>query len=347
MNDATQTLIELALARQGLNRWGLAAVSRPHSFEHYRRWVEDGKHGEMTYLRDHLPQKETPALLLPQVKSAIVVAVDYFPAHPEAKSDFPLKSLPIAAYAKGTDYHFWLRAKLEAVIAELKRSLPDEEFLPMTDSHPVMERDLARRAGLGWFAKNTCLLDAKHGSFFLIGEIFSSLQPGTAVSPHPDQCGTCTRCMDACPTKAITAPRELDARQCISYWTIESRGVPPPELRKAVGSWLFGCDICQQVCPWNEKVFGRTLLAGTRSAAPALEDLTRELKWIFSSSNNQLQRAFAGTPLTRTGGRGLKRNAILVAVHHRITELKDDIRRVSASHSELAELGRWAIAELG
>jgi epoxyqueuosine reductase len=218
--------------------------------------------------------------------------------------------------------------------------------MAMTDSHPVMERDLARRAGLGWFGKNTCLLDSKNGSFFLIGEILTSLAPAPSLEPAPDQCGTCRRCIDACPTQAITAPKELDARKCISYWTIEARGVPPADIRKATGAWFFGCDICQQVCPWNEKAFGKTLLAELRSAPADREGLLTELKWILTSSNNHLQRAFSGTPLTRAGGRGLKRNAILVAVHHGLSELKSEIDAACKAHPELEELGRWAAASL-
>ncbi len=345
MLEATQTLISEVLQSQGIHRWGTASVEKPHSFEHYRHWIDGEKHGEMAYLKNHLPQKEFPDSLLPRVRSALVIAVDYFPTHPSPKDKAPTSALPIAYYARGHDYHHWLKAKLMNVIESLKAHFPDQEFLGMTDSHPVMERDLARRAGLGWFGKNTCLIDAKSGSLFLIGEIFTSLDFKVAITPSPDQCGTCRRCLDACPTQAFDGERQLDARKCISYWTIEARGTPPAELRPQIGAWFFGCDICQQVCPWNEKVFGRTLMQDEQTKPADLNELERELRWVLTASNNQLLKAFAGTPLTRSGGKGLKRNAILMAAHHKLTALAPEIANVGATFPELAELSAWALQE--
>jgi epoxyqueuosine reductase len=344
MEDATQSLISSLMERLGFAHWGIAPVERPHSLSHYAYWLEQEFYGEMTYLKTHLPQKAEPGKLLPQLSSQLVVAVDYFPEHPDPMPDWPIPSLPVAAYAQGRDYHNWLKTRLGVLADELKAQFPEHGFLVMSDSHPVLERDLAQRAGLGWFGKNTCLIHKQRGSLFLLGEIFTTLNLSVQTQPSADHCGTCRRCLDACPTQAFTRERELDARKCISYWTIEARGTPPPELRHAVGSWFFGCDICQQVCPWNAKVFGREVV--NRLSPTVKEGLADELKVILTSSNKKLLKLFAGTPLTRPGGRGLKRNAILMAVHHKFKGLLDDILCVGADYPELGELAEWAKTEL-
>lgn len=328
----------------GFNAWGTARLERPHSFDHYRDWVESGLHGEMEYLKLHLPQKENPEQLLPRANSALVLAINYRP-HPHP-TGLNFKALRVASYAQGMDYHYWLKQKLQAVVARLQEQWPKATFLAMTDSHPVLERDLAHRAGIGWFGKNTCLLSKEEGSFFLIGEIFTDLEWTANNQVPPDLCGSCTRCIDQCPTKAITAPQKLDARLCISYWTIESRKAPPPELRHEVGEWFFGCDICQQVCPWNEKAFGRELLQRERSEPPNRAILLEELEFILNQSNNQLLKTFSGTPLTRPGGRGLKRNAILTAARHRLTELAPLIDKTAQEHPDLREVADWALQQL-
>ena len=281
MSDSTISKVEAALKSAGITDFGLTELKRPMSFAIYQEWLDHGYHGEMNYLKEHLPQKEEPARLLPRARGAIVVAHPYIP-HPEPEPS-PLQTVPslkIAAYARGKDYHFWLKDRLDAVALQLKEIFPKDEFLTMTDSHPVMERDLAFRAGLGWFGKNTCLIQPRKGSYFLLGEIYTTLAFIDAVEPVHDFCGTCTRCIEACPTQALTSPRQLDARRCISYWTIEARGLPPEELRTKFDGWFFGCDICQAVCPWNEKAL-RTR-APDRPETPDREQLIIDLRFILS-----------------------------------------------------------------
>lgn len=342
MSSAPLADLERIIKSAGFDAHGFAALTRPVSIAFYQQWLGKGYQADMTYLERHFSQKANPQLLMRQAQSAIVVTKNYVP-HPEELSSWPLKdNRGIAAYARGRDYHHFLKAKLHSVIEELKALWPDEEFVAFTDSAPVLERDLAARAGLGWIGKNTCLISRKHGSLFLIAEIYSSLRlPTAGHGPSPDHCGTCRRCLDACPTGALVAPRELDARKCISYLTIESRTLPPEWLREKMGDWLFGCDICQNVCPWNRKV-----IAPKDARSPLeRENLIADLRFLLTSTNRALERAFKGTPLLRAGGTGLKRNALIVAGNMRATEVREEIKAL-LSHPRLGALARWSIEKL-
>lgn len=320
--------------------YGLTQLQKPLSFDIYREWLTKGYSGTMEYLERHSEAKETPQKLSSRAQSAIVVAVDYVP-HPESQN-FPLKAAKIARYARGDDYHFWLQQRLKALVEDLKTQFPDEEFLTFTDAQPVLERDLAYRAGLGWFGKNSCLIHPKKGSLFLLGEIYTSIAlKEEAQLPITDHCGKCTRCIDACPTQAIVSPREVDARKCISYLTIETKEDPPLELRNKMGDWLFGCDICQTVCPWNVKFYKEKIVdqESTRS------ELIADLRFILESSNSQLQKVFAGTALSRSAGTKLKRNAIIVCANKHLTEFTDILTSLK-SDVRLGEISSWALTQL-
>ncbi|WP_413287571.1 tRNA epoxyqueuosine(34) reductase QueG [Bdellovibrio sp. HCB337] len=330
----------------GFSHYGVSSLSRPLSFEVYENWIAEGLHGNMEYLSSHAPIKEKPQTKWPKAQSALVFAVPYYP-HPAQPENFPLKEARVSLYAQGYDYHLWFKAKLQNICDDLKGLYPDEEFVPMTDSSPVLERDLAYRAGLGWVGKNTCVIHPKKGSLFFIGEIYSSLPLTLDVTPVHDFCGTCTRCIDICPTGAITEPRKLDARKCISYLTIESRELPPVELREKIGDWLFGCDLCQTTCPWNQKAFKNQLSTElienkTEDQAKALEE---ELRWLLASSGKSLERSFQGTALSRAGGFGLKRNAIIVANNRNLASLAPEIEAL-LDHPKLGELAKWALTKL-
>ncbi len=338
--------IEALAVAEGFEQVGIAELSTPLTIGIYEQWLKRGFQGEMSYLERHLEEKREPQRLLKRARSAIVVTKNYVP-HPEPVENFPLSSSTrVASYARGRDYHHFLKARLERVIAALKARYPDEEFVCFTDSSPVLERDLAKRAGLGWFGKNTCLLSREHGSLFFIAEIYTTLaKPEVARLEVHDHCGTCTRCLDACPTGALKAPRELDARLCISYLTIESRDVPAEPLRTQIGPWLFGCDICQTVCPWNLRLVKK----GERPAAqPSLndrEELVRDLRFLLASSNRSLEKAFRGTAMSRAGGFGLKRNALIVAANSVAIELKPEIEALSLD-PKLGDLARWALTKI-
>lgn len=328
---------------KGFRAWGLASLANPVSLEFYRSWIEKNYHGEMQYLERHLPQKENPKLINSRIESALVFTYPYVP-HPAPLAQ---SSLRTALYAKGEDYHFWLKAKLEEIAENLRATYPDEVFLCLTDSSPILERDLAFRAGLGWVGKNTCLLDRKGGSLFLIGEIVTSLRFEEKADTLADFCGTCTRCVEICPTGALEKPRLLNAQKCISYLTIESRKIPPQELREAIGDHFFGCDLCQTVCPWNQKVFGKSLEVKVRRDlnSEARISLQEELREILTLSGKKLEKKFFGSPLQRAGPFGLRRNAIIVAANQDLKELSAEISAWEKDE-KLKELVEWAMTKL-
>ncbi|MDG0818230.1 tRNA epoxyqueuosine(34) reductase QueG [Bdellovibrio svalbardensis] len=339
-------LIKDELPELGFSHFGFSALSKPLSFEFYQGWLNEGLHGDMKYLEDHAPIKETPQAKWPRAQSALVFAIPYFP-HPEGKADFPLKAARVSLYAQGMDYHFWFRERMQKLCTSLQEKFPDEEFLSFTDSSPILERDLAKRAGLGWVGKNTCLIHPKKGSLFFIGEIYTSLKMTTEFEPVPDFCGTCTRCIDICPTGALLEPRKMDARKCISYLTIESRTLPPEELREKIGDWFFGCDLCQTVCPWNQKVFKGQLSIETNLTLneEQTQSLTEDLRYILSASGKKLEKDFWGTPLARAGSFGLKKNALIVAGNKKLLPLKEEVQKLT-HHEKLGPLALWTLKKL-
>ena len=330
--------LEPWLADFGMSRFGIAKLSRPLSIDYYDQWLADGRQGEMSYLERHRDIKADPTAWLPFARSAIVFAIPYISDYVTDRN-FSLRTALYARYApEFQDYHHAIRAKLQPVLDELTLRFPDAQFRFALDAEPVLERDLAVRAGLGWVGKNTCVIDRQGGSLFFIAEILTSLETDEATietdknDSAKDYCGTCTRCLDACPTQALVAPRVLDATRCISYWTIESKKIAPPELRSKFGDWFFGCDICQTVCPWNGKVFGREKMAHEvqpqEKNAKEKQMLVEDLRLILEASNRELQRRFSGTPLERARGFGLKRNAMIVAGNLRLTELLPSVQKL-------------------
>lgn len=338
--DSQQELKAIFQAHN-IQHYGWVPLKSPLSIAAYKDWLKQGFHGDMDYLERHLPIKEKPELLLPEARSVLVVGYDYLP-HPLPHDK--LKSLNIAQYARGEDYHFWLKDKLERLIVDLNKVYSDEFFLATTDSGPVLERDWAYQSGLGWFGKNTCIIHKKRGSFFLLGEVLSTILITQEIIPHPDLCGQCNRCIEACPTKAIVADRKIDARKCISYLTIESKKLPPANLREGIGDHFFGCDICQTVCPWNIKVFGdkaRSLPEQSHSRA----ELIHDLDYILSSSAKTLEKELRHTPLSRARGFGLKRNALVVIGNLQVSELKIKVLQFK-DDPRLGELARWTLDRL-
>ena len=327
----------------GASHAGLSPLAEPITWDHYESWLNKGFAGDMVYLKTHAEVKKNPQIWRPLLKSAIVVAFPYVD-HPEPVEDPAFKSARIALYAKGYDYHYWIKSKLQTVIDELKMVYPNELFETHTDSSPLLERDLAMRAGLGWYGKNTCLIHPKQGSLFLIGEILTSLEFKQTTAPIPDFCGKCQKCMEICPTQAITEHHVLDASKCISYLTIESKTIPPENLRRKMGDWLFGCDLCQTVCPWNQKVFkGQLNASPTMTNSPELE---AELRELLTLSNNQILKKIKGTALARAGAKGLRRNALIVIANLKMQNLKSEVKAM-AENSHLKELASWTLQQLG
>lgn len=338
--------LESIRTEQGFALAGWTKLERPLTFDLYRRWLNEGLHGEMGYLERQAQEKELPQSKYPMARGCLTFAVPYVP-HPDPR-ETPLKQSRIASYARGGDYHHWFKDRLRQVADQLAFIFPDAHFECHTDSSPLMERDLAVRAGMGWFGKNTCVIHPKAGSFFLLGEILTSLAPDHEPEPLPDFCGTCRRCIDACPTQALVEPRKLDANKCLSYWSIESRAVAPLEIREKWGDWLFGCDICQSVCPWNEKVIGKKNLEpqARREMLPNDEHaLIEELRWLLTSSGKGIERALKGTALSRAGSFGLRRNALIVVANRKLSALLPEVEKWQ-SDERLGELARWSAGQL-
>ncbi len=333
--------IHSALEQLQFAQIGFSAMTKPRSLSFYENWLDEGLNADMEYLQTHLPQKRDAKSLLPNANSVISVTIDYF-EHPEFKK---LTNLKIASYAKGEDYHYFFKKKLETAALILKDIFPAHHFEAFTDSKPILERDFAHQSGLGWFGKNTMLIHQSHGSYFLIGEILTSLVINAdKASEHPDRCGTCTKCIDACPTQALQ-PKKLDAKKCISYWTIESKKIPEISLAQNFGSWFFGCDICQDVCPWNIKIHSeqRILVKNETNR----KDVILEIMEILKASNKSLERKFYGTPLSRARGFGLKRNALMVVLNIKAIELKEELEQLDLKNEKLNNFKVLILNSLG
>lgn len=341
----------------------------PLYIDFYMSWLEQGKHADMQYLVDHLQLKQQPETLLQKkinsnaigdkLLSAFVFTCDYVP-HPRPTQDSALR---VALYAQGEDYHIWFKQKLESMAQALRQKFPEQQFICATDSSPVLERDLAYRAGLGWFGKNTCLIHPKKGSLFFIGEILSTLdlkdlkkdlhkneniKNQSQLYPElmHDFCGKCQKCIDVCPTGALEKPRTLNANLCISYLTIESQNLPPPPLIEKIGDWFFGCDLCQTVCPWNQKIWQNSNIQIEKpfNEKNRLQWIS-ELQEILTLSGKQLTRKFENTALNRARPFGLRRNAIVVAMNQNLIELREVIEKY-VTDPKLGPLASQALDKL-
>ena len=301
MRLAAAALTEAVRARALALGFDLVAVGPAGPPEHgaeLGRWIEAGHAGTMGYLARRLEERLDPARVLPGVRSVVCVGLNYYQGAPAEQS-----WRPVARYAWGRDYHDVIAPRLERLGAFLAEA-GGARSRGYVDTGPVLERDLAARAGLGWIGKNTMLLHPSLGSWFFIGVLLTTadLVPD---EPLADRCGTCRACLDACPTGAFVAPYVLDARRCISYLTIEHRGEIEPALRPGMAGWQFGCDVCQDVCPWNRKAPVATEDDfRPRAAYPGADT-------IAAMDDEALRRRFAGTALLRAKPAGLRRNALI------------------------------------
>ena len=265
-------------------------------------WLERGMHGEMRYMARQAPTRREPQRVWPEARAAVVVLHNHF----HADADPAAGRGRIARYALGEDYHTVMHERLAALAERLAEAAEGGTFRIYVDAGPLPERELARRAGLGWFGKNTMLIHPRLGSFTFIGVLLTDLDLARDAPFETDRCGTCRRCLDACPTAAFPAPHVLDATRCVSYLTIEARGPVPDALAPLLGDHLFGCDICQDVCPWNVRFAAETAEPRYRPRPPdewpTLVELTR-------MSEREYEEAFEGTALERAGRAGLARNA--------------------------------------
>lgn len=287
----------------GFDLAGIAPLGPVASVPHYDAWVAHGYAATMTYMERNAELRRDTTRPQPGMRSALVVALDYGGREPAG---------PVARYARGDDYHRVMWDRLNAV-GDWLHAEAGGTSRAFVDTGPVLERDLARRAGLGWFGKNTMLINPSLGSFFFIGALFTDILLEADAPFEEDHCGTCRRCLDACPTQAFAAPRVLDAGRCISYLTIELRGPMPEALAPTVGDRLYGCDVCQDVCPWNVK-FARELREPafqTRPAASGTDAAALARRWL-AMDDGAYASAFRGSAMKRAKRDGLQRNAKVV-----------------------------------
>jgi epoxyqueuosine reductase len=378
--------IEARAKDLGFDLCGVVHVAKFPELLRTEEWLARGYGGQMKYLAD--PRRSDPASAMPGIRSAIVCALNYNTEQPRSidalgngcQEDAASEDEPrgwISRYAWGSDYHDVLRKKLDGLVAALRQRFADEAFAARVyaDTGPVQERVLAKYAGLGWLAKNTLLLNRELGSWFFLGTIFTTLDlaptVGESEAPPPDLCGSCRRCIEACPTDALVEPYVMDARRCISYLTIELRGGIPEDLRAAMGRHVFGCDICQDVCPWNrrapvthEPAFQPRRFPAVRKRAETDSEFCGEaeenslyfpvLEWLASMDEQGYREVFRGSAIKRAKWRGLVRNACIAlgnsrpkrgtASHRSISAL---LQQLSASpDASIAESALWALSRI-
>jgi len=347
----------------GFSLSGVAPLERFPEHAAIGEWLERGYGGAMSYLAN--PRRAEPEQVLEGARSVIVCALNYNTAHPYSSEAGALDGSReargwISRYAWGRDYHEVLWERLNALAGELNERFPEpHRSRAYADTGPVAERLIAKYAGLGWLGKNTLLLNQKMGSWFFLGVIFTTLELspslGRAEMPPADLCGNCRQCLDACPTGAFVEPYVMDARRCISYLTIELRGSVPEEFREAIGSNVYGCDICQEVCPHNRKAPVTTLADfEPRLFSPEESLFEPRLEWLAGMSEAEFREKFRDSAMKRTKWRGLVRNACIAlgnaklergtGEHLRVVEL---LRRLTQSEENgIAESARWALSRI-
>ncbi len=329
---------ELGFAAVGVAR----ADAAPLSGERLRQWLDSGAHGDMIWMEEKADRRASPAGLWPEVRSVVSLGMSYAPAiDPLALASRPELGR-ISVYAQGADYHDVIKRALKA----LARWLIEQEggdLKVFVDTAPVMEKPLAEAAGLGWQGKHTNLVSRSDGSWLFLGAIYTTveLEPD---EPHRAHCGSCSACLDICPTNAFPAPFQLDARRCISYLTIEHKGAIPLEFRQAIGNRIYGCDDCLAVCPWNRFAdaarANRAFLPRAELAAPALSDL-------LALDDAEFRKIFAGSPIKRIGRNRMVRNAAIAAGNSGRAELVPVLEKLVADEDAVvAEAAQWALARL-
>jgi epoxyqueuosine reductase len=381
--------VESRAKELGFDLCGVVSAEKFPELEHTEEWLARGFAGEMKYLSD--PRRRTPDGAFPGIRSVIVCALNYNTNLPRSTDvpHLPRDDEPrgwVSRYAWGDDYHEVLKCRLDELLAGLREHFgPGFDARIYSDTGPLHERIAAKYAGLGWIGKNTLLLNQRLGSWIFLGAILTTLDLAPTleedVLPPPDLCGSCRRCLDACPTEAFVEPYVMDARRCISYLTIELRGVIPQELREPMGNHVFGCDICQDVCPWNrrapaspgEEFRPRTVNAAAEVESPESDgesdtfsqhssgqatDEREEslflprLEWLVAMDETEFRRVFRGSPIKRTKWRGLVRNACIALgnseLHGRSSSRTTELlQRLSVSQDTvIAESALWALSRI-
>jgi epoxyqueuosine reductase len=338
--DSLETRLKAYARAIGFELMGIARATEADTFAHFTDWLDRGFEGEMAYMSRHAVARQHPKSILLDVRSVVMAGMTYFTPDGQSKCKSAGK---VARYARGADYHDVLRERLGRLLQWMQQEVPGCEGRAVVDTVPLLERDFARRAGLGWFGKNTMLIDKREGSYFFLGALLLTIDLAPDAVHETSHCGTCTACLDACPTQAFSEPGVLDSRKCISYLTIELRGPIPEDLREPMGDWLFGCDVCQEVCPWNHKA--TTTREPAFAPLPAVERLDAEE--LLNLSEDEFRKRFRGTALRRTKRRGLLRNAAIVLGNGGDEASLPALRRaLDDSDAIVREAAAWAIGTI-
>jgi epoxyqueuosine reductase len=341
--------------RRGFTLFGVAPATDADGFGRFCDWLDRGFAGEMNYLHKYREHRRHPSAVVESVRSVVMLGLEYssgmggvgYGVSEEANTPHPIPHTRgrVARYAHGPDYHRFIWDRLNELSAWLMAEAPGSYAHGTCDSAPLLERDFARRAGLGWFGKNTMLINKRRGSFFFLASLLTSLELPTDPPHTASHCGTCTACLDACPTNAFPEPGVLDATKCISYLTIQLRGAVPVELREPMGDWLFGCDVCNDVCPWNTRT-------GTRNASDGVFPLHPDLAALdpvelLGLSKRDFERRFANTSLLRTRRTGLLRNAAIVLGNVGDERALPALEKaMTDTDAVIAEAAAWAIGQI-
>ena len=343
------SLLESALKERacelGFDLCGISAAVRPDGFDWLQRWLDQGFAGEMHYLPRREAAYEHPSGVLPSVRSVVMLGMNYGAGGEGRGARSEGVTGRVASYACGSgDYHDLLRERLKQLADFLHEQRPGCRTRVCVDTAPLLERDFGKLAGLGWFGKNTMLINKRIGSWFFLAALLTDVELQPDEPHHTSHCGTCTRCLDACPTDAFVEPYVLDARKCISYLTIELRDQPIPiELRSQMGDWIFGCDVCQDVCPWNRKAPS----SPEPAFAPREQLHPADLEWLLSLDEAGFETAFAGTPMHRTGRAALLRNAAIALGNSHAPHALPVLERALLDAEPLVrEAAEWAIEQV-
>lgn len=337
--------IKAQAQKLGFELVGIIPVEPSHTIDRYERWLKDGYAGEMNYLEKHLPLKRDPRQILPDAQSIIALAINYYTLDPpKPLADDPSRG-QISRYAWGTDYHTLIRSRLDR-LATFIQSTAEEKVKTRVyvDTAPVLEREYAERAGIGWIAKNTNVINWRAGSWFFLAGILVSIKLETDAPPLRGSCGTCTLCIEACPTDAILAPNILDSRLCISYLTIELKGSIPRELRSQMGNLIFGCDICQEVCPWNSKA----VPTQERNFYPRKGNLVPTLLSLINMTQEQFSKRFRNSPIKRAKRRGFLRNVAVALGNWKNRAAVPALKKALNDDDPLVRgHAAWALGQIG
>ena len=344
LNTLTQQILSRA-HELGFELVGVIPAEESQTIQRYREWIANGYAGKMGYLERHLPLKEDTRTLLQETKSVISLAMNYYTLDPPKELAEDPSRGQISRYAWGDDYHDIIRERLLLLVEFIKDTAESElKSRVFVDSGPILEREYAQRAKLGWIGKNTNLINWRSGSWYFLAEVLVSVDLESESETLRGSCGTCTKCIEACPTDAFVEPNMLDSRLCISYLTIELKDSIPKELRPKMGNLIFGCDICQEVCPWNSKAIPTT----EPGFHPREGNLTPELLTLIGMTQSEFSKKFKGSPIKRAKRRGFLRNVIVAIGNWRSHTAVPALKKALVDEEPLVRShAAWALGQIG